>query len=181
MDRDASNGGNLFLAAVPDAVTADRIVRLARVLKRAHGFSGKLTARERLHMSLLFLGGLPDDVISEASAALARVRLPSFEAVFDRSVSFRGGPRGRPFVLIGDEGPTGLKTLRQMLGAAVAPIGLRRRASMPFTPHVTLLYDARMADEYPVFDPVCWRVKEFVLVASRNGHTHLHRWPLRAE
>ena len=55
--------------------------------------------------------------------------------------------------------------------------GLRRLANTNFTPHVTLLYDARDVDEYPI-EPIGWTVKEFVLIRSLNGHKHLVRWPL---
>ena len=56
MSGRASVDGRLFLAAVPNAATAARIIRLAGVLKRAHGLSGELIAADRLHVSLLFLG-----------------------------------------------------------------------------------------------------------------------------
>jgi 2'-5' RNA ligase len=169
----------VFLGIVPDPTTADRIFRMAMVLKRAHGLSGKLIEPDRLHVSLFFLGGLPDQLIYTACAALADVRVSPFEIVFDRSVSFRGRKDNRPFVLIGDDGPSQLKSFRQFLGTALAQNGLRRRANTNFTPHVTLLYDENSAEENPV-DPVVWTVNEFVLIRSERGHEHLMRWPLRA-
>ena len=58
MDRcAASDSARLFFAAVPNVGTAERIHRLAGVLKRAHKFDGKLIPPERLHISLFFLGG----------------------------------------------------------------------------------------------------------------------------
>jgi 2'-5' RNA ligase len=48
-----------------------------------------------------------------------------------------------------------------------------------FTPHVTLLYDKRSVEEQPI-EPISWNVREFALIHSMNGHTHLARWPLRA-
>jgi 2'-5' RNA ligase len=54
---------------------------------------------------------------------------------------------------------------------------MKRLANTNFTPHVTLLYDARDVDEYPI-EPIGWTVKEFVLIRSLNGHEHLVRWPL---
>ena len=170
----------LFLAVVPDAVTAARIHRLAGVLKRAHGFSGRLIERDRLHVSLFFLGGLPEHMVRAACDGLADVRMPPFDIAFDRSVSFRGRPGSRPFVLIGDDGPSELKSFRQALGGALMRKGLQRRASTNFTPHVTLVYDARSVDEHPIAEPVCWAVNEFVLIRSLNGHAHLLKWPLRA-
>jgi 2'-5' RNA ligase len=55
--------------------------------------------------------------------------------------------------------------------------GLRRVANSNFTPHVTLLYDARGVEEYPIA-PLAWTVTEFVLIRSLGGHECLARWPL---
>jgi len=176
----ASTGvSRLFLAVVPDAATAARMYRLAGILKRAYQFSGKPIEPDRLHVSLVFLGGLPDHAIATVCEAVAETRMQPFEVSFDRSVSFLGSAGSRPFVLMGDEGASGLMSLRQKLGATLTRAGLRRRANAPFTPHATLLYDSRRVDEHPI-DPISWTVSEFVLIRSKNGHTHLARWPLRA-
>jgi len=180
MDKFAScSGARLFLAAVPDAGTAERIHRLAGVLKRAHKFDGKLIAPERLHVSLFFLGGLPDRYVRAACEAATELRTEPFEVSFDRTVSFRGRPGNRPFVLIGENGLRRLESFRQILGAALTRSGLRRPANTNFTPHVTLLYDARSIDEHPI-QPIFWTVTEFVLIRSMKGHAYLGRWPLRA-
>jgi len=105
------------------------------------------------------------------------VRTEPFEVSFDRTASFRGRPDNRPFVLIGGQGLRRLQSFRQMLGAAMTRRGLRRLANTNFVPHVTLLYDVRSVDEYPI-EPIGWTVTEFVLVRSLNGHEHLVRWPL---
>ena len=104
-------------------------------------------------------------------------RTEPFEVSFDRTASFLGRPGNRPFVLIGEKGLRRLQSFRQMLGAAMARRGLRRLANTNFTPHVTLWYDARSVDEYPI-EPIGWTVREFVLVRSLNGREHLVRWPL---
>ena len=98
-------------------------------------------------------------------------------SAFDRTASFRGRPGNHPFVLIGEQGLRGLQSFRQMFCAALTRRGMRRLANTNFTPHVTLLYDARDVDEYPI-EPIGWTVKEFVLIRSLNGHEHLVRWPL---
>jgi 2'-5' RNA ligase len=181
MDRNASATGRLFLALVPDAVTAARIHRLARILRRAHGFSGKLIAPDRLHVSLFFLGGLPDAMMDEICHALTELRMLPFVVAFDRSVSFRGREGSRPFVLIGDDGPSALKSCRRLIGATLTRAGLRRLANTNFTPHTTLLYDARSAEEYPLAEPISWTAREFVLIRSMHGHTHLRKWPFPRE
>lgn len=168
----------LFFAAVPDAAVAAHIHHRARILKGAHNLRGRLIEAERLHVSLFFLGGLPEQSLRMAREAAAEVRMAPFDVSFDRSVSFRGKPGSRPFVLVGDDGLRQLISLRRILGAAMTRRGLRRRANTNFTPHVTLLYDALRVEEHPI-EPICWTVNEFVLVHSVNGHFHLARWPLR--
>jgi 2'-5' RNA ligase len=173
----SSDSARLFLAAIPDAETAARIHRLADVLRRAHQFKGKLIEPARLHVSLFFLGGLPEQDIQAARMAAADVRIEPFEISFDRTASFRGKRGSRPFVLIGDSGLQRLVSFRRMLGEAMLRRGLRRVAHTNFTPHVTLLYDARSVEEYPV-EPISWTVNEFVLIRSLRGHECLARWPL---
>ncbi len=168
----------LFLAAVPDANAAARIHQLAGILKRAHKFSGRLIEPGRLHVSLFFLGGLSEQGVQAACAATAEVRTEPFEVLFDRTASFRGKPGSRPFVLVGEEGLRRLESFRRMLAGAMMRRGLRRVANSNFTPHVTLLYDARGVEEYPI-EPISWNVKEFVLIRSLKGHDCLARWPLR--
>ena len=173
------SSARLFLAAVPDAGTAERIHRLAGVLKQAHKFDGKLIAPERLHISLFFLGGLSERTIHAACEAAADVRAEPFGVSFDRTASFLGKAGNRPFVLIGEDGLGRLLSFRRMLGAALTRRGLRRVANTNFTPHLTLLYDARSVDEYPIW-PIFWTVTEFVLIHSMKGHDYRARWALQA-
>lgn len=167
-----------FSRSVPDAETAERIHRLANVLKRAHRLSGKPIAPDRLHVSLFYLTGLPDRQLCAAYEAAAELRTAPFGVSFDRTASFRGRAGNRPFVLLGERGLHRLETFRRALAAALAHRGLRRLANTSFTPHVTLLYDARGVDEYPVL-PVIWTVKEFVLIHSMRGHDSRMRWTLQ--
>ena len=179
MDRfAASDSARLFFAAVPNVGTAERIHRLAGVLKRANKFDGKLIPPERLHISLFFLGGLLERHFHAACEAAADVRAERFEVSFDRTVSFRGRSGNRPFVLTGDDGLCQLQSFRRMLGAALTRKELRRVANTHFTPHVTLLYGASSVVEHPIW-PIRWTVSEFVLIHSRKGHNYLARWPLQ--
>jgi 2'-5' RNA ligase len=177
VDRNTSSG-RLFLAAVPDADTARRIYRLAVALKRAHGFDGKIIEPERLHVSIFFLGELPEPAVRIACEAAAEVRTSPFDVLFDRSVTFRGKPRNQPFVLTGDDGLERLKSFRRTLGLAMASNGLRFLAKKDFTPHITLMYAEHDVEEHPI-EPIGWTVNEFVLIHSMHGHVHLGRWPLQ--
>ena len=173
-----TSSGCLFLAAVPDAHTARRIHRLGEALKRAHRFDGKIIEPERLHVSLFFLGELPEPAARMACEAAAEVRAPPFDVLFDRSVSFRGKPGSRPLVLVGHDGLDPLKSFRRTLGVAMASKGLRFLAKKEFTPHVTLMYAEHDVEEHPI-EPIGWTVNEFVLIHSMRGHVHLAQWPLQ--
>jgi 2'-5' RNA ligase len=181
MDQNASSssGGRLFFATVPGPNVAARIYRLAHALRRAHKFDHAIIEPECLHVSLFFLGELSDQLVQMACGAAAEVRMPPFEIWFDRSVSFRGRPGNRPFVLIGDDGVDCLRSFRRVLGVALAGKGLKRLAKRGFTPHVTLMYAEREVEEHPI-QPIGWTVNEFVLIHSMRGHVHLARWQLRS-
>ena len=180
MHQSSSATARLFLAVLPDAAAATRIHRLAALLKRAHGFSGKLIVPGQLHISLFFLGGLHEQTVRAACEALTDVQEPAFDVLFDRTASFRGRQGSRPFVLIGGDGMRQLRMFRETLGAKLAKQGLGRRVRTSFEPHVTLLYDDLSVEEHPVGEPISWLVKGFVLVRSMNGHEHLANWPLRS-
>jgi 2'-5' RNA ligase len=177
MSRNASEG-RLFLAALPDVVTAARIHRLAATLKRAHGLTGKLIAPERLHVSLFFIGALHEDLKCGPREAIGTIRMPSFKVCFDLTASFGGRPGSKPFVLWGGDGLSELKSFRRGLAIELTRGGLKRYANTNFEPHITLLYDDRCVDEHPLAEPISWTVNEIVLIQSRNGHTHLARWRL---
>ena len=55
--------------------------------------------------------------------------------------------------------------------------GLKDWARKAFTPYVTLWYGEREVDAYPI-EPIGWTERDFVLIHSLRGRTHLARWPL---
>jgi 2'-5' RNA ligase len=174
----STNSGLLFLATLPDANTASRIYRSAEAIKHARRFEGGLIRHDGLHVTLFSLSGLPEHFLWRAYEAAAAVRMRPFDVSFDRTLSFRGKPGNHPFVLVGGDGVQRLRLFRQKLAAAMMSSGLRRWACTDFTPHVTLLYDSRSAEEHPV-EPIGWSVSEFALIHSMRGHIRLAQWRLR--
>ena len=175
----------LFFAIVPDAKAASRIERLARELRGDLGLRGKLIERERLHVTLFFVGdfaGVPDgavDALSRIAGSVTDTTAP-FEVGFDRVASFPRKDRRRPLVLQGDDGVLALTALHERLQAAMAEAALAPRATR-YTPHLTLLYDDRTVADLMI-DPIIWPVREFVLVHSligRSRHETIARLPLR--
>jgi 2'-5' RNA ligase len=85
-------------------------------------------------------------------------------------------------VLLGGAGVAALQRFARDLRLALEGTEAASRHERPFTPHVTLLYDAACVDETTV-EPISWTAREFVLVNSLIGqgkHVTLGRWPLRA-
>jgi 2'-5' RNA ligase len=175
----------LFFAVLPTAEAASRMTDVRRDLRAAHGLSGSAIAASRMHVSLLgFNLKAPsfDRLVAVAKQVGGALRAPAFEARFTRALSFKSKGR-RPLVLGCRHGAdAGLRDLRGGLEAASRRIGVRG-ARPSLTPHVTIAYDAAGIPDTTLETPVCWTVREFVLVLSEQGrgrHTHLARWPLDA-
>ena len=176
-----SKANRLFFALLPDAEAGARLGLLAEGLKRAHGFTGRLIRREHLHVSLIYLGSwdeMPDRVIQRACAGAEQVAALPFRVTFDRAASFQGREGNYPFVLLSDDQP--LWALRGSLAAALTREKLGTLVRGSFAPHMTLLYDRRIAEEGPIM-PIGWTAREIVLVHSlfgRNAYNALARWRL---
>jgi len=175
----------LFFAIKPDAPAAARIERLARDLRSELGLRGSPFERERLHVTLYFIGdfpGIPDGAVERLSqiAGSAADTAP-FRIRFDRVGSFPRKDRRRPLVLQGDDGVLAVTALHDRLHGALAEAGLVPPAPGRYTPHLTLLYDDRSVADLTI-DPIVWTVREFMLMHSligRSRHETLARWPLR--
>lgn len=174
----------LFLAQM-DALTAGPVDALIDGVREADGLTAPAIPIERRHVNIHHIGNFPevwDEVVTPARAAGDTVAMPQFVAAFDRLSSFRGAHGNNPVVLLGDDGVIGLRILHRVLGAALErTLAGRWQPRRFFTPHVTLLYDRQRIGERPI-EPVCWTVREFLLVNSLVGlgrHEVLARWTLR--
>ena len=97
--------------------------------------AGREVPYENLHVTLAFLGGLPEPVVEEAHHALAAIRTPGFTLRVEGLGMFGGS---RPRVLFAEiAAEPGLTRLHRKVQRAVrqAGIGLARQR---FHPHVTL-------------------------------------------
>jgi RNA 2',3'-cyclic 3'-phosphodiesterase len=174
---------NLFFSVFPDSQAAARIGRLARHLRREHGLNGLPFSPARFHCTLC---GVDDrnapwqSIVAKVREAAATIEAAPFRVSFNGVMSFSSKEHKCPLVLVGDEGVIGLMMLYSSLRNAMHKTGLRPETSN-FTPHVTMLYDARRIGEQSV-EPISWAVNEIVLVLSFTGQTKYHwlgRWQLR--
>jgi 2'-5' RNA ligase len=179
----ATQKDRIFLACLPDAAAAARIAALAEERKATHGFKGALILPEHLHVTLFHLGDwitLPEEIVTRASEAAAKISVAPFAVTFARVESFRNRTGVYPFVLSGDAAPW--RPLRDELGAALrqAGLGAAVHEADEFKPHITLTYDPQRVKPAAI-DPVSSTVRDFVLIHSVLGqtkHVHLGRWSL---
>ncbi|MDQ2702802.1 MAG: RNA 2',3'-cyclic phosphodiesterase [Pseudomonadota bacterium] len=166
----------LFFALLPDTALRARIAETAANLERSRGSGGRLLKPERYHLTLQFLGDfqpLPPALVAAARAAGDATPMQAFDLVLDHAGSF---PGSRVWWL-GGQPSDALQALWEGLGTQLLRAGARPQRGA-FTPHVTLVRDARRQIEPMAIDPLHWRVGGFALVESRPGQPYdiLQRW-----
>ena len=175
---------NVFFAALPDAAMSASAGGTARDVRRRLQLTATPIPPERLHVSLLSVGGFsgscPPAVIDAAMRAAGTVSMAPFRVEFDRVASLSGSHGQQALVLTGDGvGVAGFLRLQEALGHALMKAGLRRPRQSGSSPHMTMMYEKRACD-FPV-EPIGWTVSRFVLVDSLVGqsqHVHLGQWLL---
>jgi 2'-5' RNA ligase len=170
----------LVLAIFPDDYAAQQISELGNSIRKMHGLRGKLRPITHLHVSLPIPRQVlhPSETVIEricrACKAIAPIITP-FEIKFDQMMSFRGRTGNRAVVLVNnDQENDGITRLYRLLCAEFVKISFAASRTPKFKPHLTILYDQQELTPKSI-TPVCWRVKEIVLVLSEEGATKYHR------
>jgi 2'-5' RNA ligase len=154
-----------FFALWPDAPAAEALERHAIRLSRE--VDGRCMRPETLHLTLAFLGDLPEARLASLVAAPPPAFVPAFPLCLDRVGVW-------PHNGIGWAAPTVppsplLEFQRSLAG------WLRERGfdpdPRPFRPHVTLVRHAARSREGVGIAPVEWTARAFVLVRSLRGPT----------
>jgi 2'-5' RNA ligase len=165
----------VFFALWPDPRVAAAIVRATRRAVRLSG--GRPMAKDRLHVTVAFLGELDRDELERAQTA-APVATGAFDIVLDRLGFF---VHSRVLWLAPRIVPQELHALEQQLWEKLDERGFEREPRI-FRPHVTLARRARAVEDDAV-DAVRWPVADLALVESlpagkRTHYEVLERWPL---
>ena len=177
--RDATQH-NVFFAALPDATMGVSAGGIARDMRRRLALTATPIPPERLHVTLLSVGGFsgscPPAVIDTAMRAAGTISIAPFRAEFDRIASFSGSHGQRALVLTGD-GVAGFMRLQEALRHALMKAGLKLPRQSNSSPHLTMMYENRISDF--AIEPIGWTVSRFVLIDSLIGqsrHVHLGQW-----
>jgi 2'-5' RNA ligase len=160
----------LFVGLEIPAELRRRMAMLARGVDDA-----RWVAEENLHISLRFIGEVPEDRAEDLAAALDTVRAPTFTITLSGAGHFESGRRVR-VLWLGIERNEALKALYDKVESALVRAGLEPEGRK-FKPHVTLarLKDARPASvkgwlaANTMFKAVPFTVDRFVLFSSRLG------------
>ncbi len=153
----------LFFAVWPDARAAAALERLAAEL--AVAARGKPVPAGKAHVTLAFLGEVPDARSGEACAAARGMGFEPFELRLDRVGSFRGARVAWAGSL---EPAPELLALQGELGARLREAGfaLEERA---FTPHATIVRRIGRGLSGAAIEPIAWEVDAFRLVRTEPG------------
>jgi 2'-5' RNA ligase len=153
----------LFFALWPPADTARALAGWAREAQRETG--GRTIDEAKIHLTLAFLGEVPEARMEAARAAGGAVRFERFAFVLDRVGAFRGA---RVAWAGSAQTPAPLAALQSDLAARLrdAGFGIEER---PFAPHATLARRTRRIVPPASIEPIAWPVGAFTLVRSVTG------------
>ncbi|MBL6985829.1 MAG: RNA 2',3'-cyclic phosphodiesterase [Methylobacter sp.] len=171
-----TNTSRLFFALWPDDETRQALLRLSRSIA-AKGC--KWVQPHNLHVTLVFLGRVDEDVASLLKQSVAGITVPPFELTFD-NLSYWS----RPKILCltcRQAAPDNTMLLTSALTEIAENCGLQTD-TRPYTPHITLARHARYLPDAK-FEPIVWRAEAFCLVESCSEPDGVcykvrQQWPL---
>jgi 2'-5' RNA ligase len=150
----------LFFALWPDPATRDALAATAARLRRTCG--GRAPPAANLHLTLAFLGDVPEVRVPELADLAATLVAKPFVLELDRI----GYWRQQRLVWAGPQScPRELQTLATALDDGLRARGFRSERRS-FQPHVTLLRDARRAPAQAGCGPLAWRPTQFALACT---------------
>ncbi|PKO38038.1 MAG: RNA 2',3'-cyclic phosphodiesterase [Betaproteobacteria bacterium HGW-Betaproteobacteria-6] len=177
----------VFFALWPAPEVAERLGDIAEAA--AQTFGGRATRRDTIHLTLAFLGNVPETRLPELSAAAASVGVEPFVINVDQL----GFWSHNHLLWAGCKLPSpALDALSSQLRKALARAGFRVGGEgRDFVPHVTLVRrvpEASAPSECRALQsiqPLIWRNERFVLVRSTlselgSSYRIIDEFPLRA-
>jgi RNA 2',3'-cyclic 3'-phosphodiesterase len=125
----------LFVAIEIAPEIRDRIVEFISTIRSQLG-SARWSHPEGLHITLKFLGNVPDQKRRAIEKKLGSVKSPSFSMTIGDAGAFPNAKSPR-VLWVGLDAPTDLARLAEQVDIAMSSLGFEREQRV-FTPHVTL-------------------------------------------
>jgi len=141
----------LFFALWPDQTTRQRLVEISQLV--ASGAQGKVIAKDNLHLTLVFVGEVNQDLKPCLLKAAAAISGPPFTLVVE-TLSYQ--PRNQILWLGASQVPPALQTLVAGLNAQLGPCGYRPE-TRPYQAHITLMRKAVVTAKLPTIAAGGWR------------------------
>jgi len=167
----------LFFALWPDAGLRESLGRQVRAL--VPDGVGRLQRPEQFHLTLEFLGAVPESRLDGVRQVALAARGMVCEVVLDKVAYWR---RSSVLCLLASRTPAELERLVADLRTGLARGGFEPE-QRPYRAHLTLARKVWRPVSLPPPEPVRWPVREFTLVESRTDpegsvYTVLETWPL---
>lgn len=157
-----------FFALWPDDDVCLRVARHAVELAREA--QGRATRPESLHMTLSFLGEIPDKRVPDLSACAQSVFARPFNFELNRAACF---PRAKVAWLGSTEPPQELFDLQAILQAELVAADFEVD-SRPFMPHITVARGVEIGLPVRDIPPILWAARSFCLVKSAPESSGAH-------
>ena len=154
----------LFFALWPPQEVAQRLAERARSV--ADTFGGRPTWNETIHLTLAFLGEIPEERLSDLVQSAQTVRARPF----DLDINGLGYWHHNHLIWAGVGPSEPLTELAGQLKGALLESGfVNDKEKHGFAPHLSLVRKVPDADvlALPSIDPARWHCDRFVLVCSR--------------
>jgi 2'-5' RNA ligase len=170
---EAGKNRRLFFALWPDPQVRAQLAAVARHWAR------RPIADDKLHMTLLFLGGRSEQERTCFCQAASEIQCEPFDLQLNY---LSGWPRAGIQWLGTSQIPGVLSGLVDSLTAGLGPCGFEAERR-PFVPHITLARKVRKPKVKAGLEAIHWPVRDFALVESavvEGGARYevLQRWPL---
>jgi RNA 2',3'-cyclic 3'-phosphodiesterase len=177
MATEGGDGARFFFALwLPPAIARSLHVIAGGVVGRC---GGRLMREDALHVTLAFVGEVPEHRLPALQAVAAGVALPKVPVRLDKV----GFWNHNHILWAGAKDPApALATLAETLQQALLEAGFLSEVRA-FVPHVTLLRRLLHPGGLPELPPVEWSAGEFVLARSwksdrGSAYETVTRWPL---
>jgi 2'-5' RNA ligase len=170
VDRGAGRAPSrrLFLALWPDEVMRGELARATR--KAVRGSGGRPVPVESLHLTLAFLGSVPESRVPPLGALAGKVAGELAGAdrplsiLLDRLEHWRAA---QLLCVLPAEPPASVSVLARELKRRLTESGFAPDLK-PFRPHVTVARKVMRPPRSPAICPVRWRFTELALIESRT-------------
>lgn len=167
----------LFFALWPDEHVRRQIAALRG--RMAQDYCGRETRADTLHLTMLFVGSIPELRVPTLLACGDRVQSPSFHLTLDACSHFN---ESKVAWLGATEPPAALKELHRALQLETSRDGFADMHET-FVPHVTMARHCKLFPAPRAIPAIEWKVQDFVLIDVRSTpggpvYRVLRHWPL---